>query len=123
MSPRFSLLPHPLRPTLALSARPQEDRRQLLHVLTRMVRIDNASPLQGAPGTARVGHLLQHALVVSAGVIPIISAIDQAQPVAIDLPEDGLEQRGSLGGQGSLPRLRHVAQIHCPHTFPTAVQH
>src|SRR2546427_7180076 len=65
LGPRVPLLPHPLSPMLALGSRTKDARRQLLHVLTRMGRI--------------------------AGVIPVIRYIDQAQPGAIDLAEDGLE--------------------------------
>ena len=79
---------------LALGSRPKDDLRQLLHVLTRMVIIAHPSPLQNAPGTARGWHLLQHALVIIAGVIPVIGDLDPAKPVAVDLAEDSLEQRG-----------------------------
>src|SRR5262249_9342094 len=100
---------HPLRPTLTLSAGTKDDVCQLLHVLARMVIIDNPSPLQGAPGTAWVWHLLQDAMVIIAGVIPVIGHIDQTQPITINLAENGLEQRSELGRQGPLARLRHVA--------------
>jgi hypothetical protein len=68
----------------------------------------------------RIG--VQHALVVITGVISVIGDRDQAQPVAVDLAEAGLERRGSLCHQGPLPRLRHVAQIHGPQTFPTTLE-
>src|SRR4029434_6323233 len=51
-------------------------------------------------------------------VISVIGDRDQAQSVAVDLAEDGPERRGSLCRQGSLPRLRHVVQIHGPQSFP-----
>ena len=121
--PRLQLRAHPRRPPLTLRAGTEDDVCSLLDVLAGMVRIDHPSPLQGAPGTARVGHLLQDALIIITGGLPVIGARDQAQPIAIDRAEDSLEQRGELGRQGALPRLRHVAQRHRPDTFPTAVQH
>ena len=60
--------------------------------------------------------------VIITGVISVIGDRDQAQPVAVALAEDGLEQRSSLCRQGSLPRLRHVAQIHGPQPFLTIIE-
>jgi hypothetical protein len=41
-----------------------------------MVIIDNAYPVEAAPGAAWIGHLLQHALVIIAGMIAVIGYID-----------------------------------------------
>jgi hypothetical protein len=71
----------------------------------------------------RVWHLLHHARVIIAGVIPCIGHRDPAQPLAIDLAEEGLEQRVSLSRQGALTRCTPVPQIHGPQTFPTAIAH
>jgi len=43
-----------------------------------MIEIDDPSPLQTTPGSARVGHLLEHAMIVIAGVITLVGHIDQA---------------------------------------------
>ncbi len=51
----------------------------------------------------------------------LIGHRDQAQPLAIDLPEDALKQSVSLRREGALTRLRHVAQRHGPQTLPTAI--
>src|SRR5262245_45774367 len=107
---------------LALGTRTKDDVCQLLHVLTRMIIIDYPSPLQSAPGTARVWHLLQHAMVIIAGMVPVIGDIDQAQPVTIDLAENSLEQCGELCRQGALTRFGHVAQIHGPQTLPSPIR-
>lgn len=62
-------------------------------------------------------------MVIITGVIACIGHRDQAKPFAIDPAEDILEQSVSLRRQGSLPRLRHVAQIHGPQTLPAAISH
>jgi hypothetical protein len=70
LGPRVHRLPPPLRPTLALGARTTEDRGPLRPVLTRMGRIAHPSPRQGAPGTAWVWPLRQHARGIIAGGEP-----------------------------------------------------
>jgi hypothetical protein len=102
---------------------PKHAIRQLLHVLAGLVIIDHPSPLQRAPGPARVWHRRQHALVIIAGVLAVIGHRDQPSPLALNLAADILQPRVSLRSEGALTRLRHVAQRHGPETLPTAVSH
>jgi len=102
IGPCFPLLLHPLGPMLTFGSKTKDDVRQPLHVLAHMIIIDHPYPLQVAPRTAQVWHLLEHAMEIIARVIAFIGHRDQGQPLAIDLAQDVVEQGASWRGQDLL---------------------
>ena len=65
---------------------------------------------QKAPRRARIGHLLQHVLIIIAGMIAVIGHRDQASPLAIYLAQDGVEQGVSLRRHAAVSPLQGAAQ-------------
>ena len=57
---------HLLVPTLCLGARSKDRLSELWHIAVRMIKIDDATPLQATPGAARIDHLLEAPVVIIA---------------------------------------------------------
>jgi hypothetical protein len=103
---------HLLGPILSNAPGAKNRVGQLLKVLTSMIKIDNLYPLQYPPGTARIDHLFENAVVVGTGVMAFIADIDQASAVAIDSSEGviGAPTAHTLG-QGRCGQTRFKVQM------------
>ena len=88
-----------------------------------MIKIDDPSPLQLTPGTARVHHLFENLMVIGAWVMALIADIDQTQALTIDLSQNRLEQITELIRDRSLTGFGHLPQINGPHALAPAVEH
>src|SRR5688572_8688128 len=99
---------HRLGPVLRLASRPEDRVRQLLDILTSMIKIDDPYPLELTPGTARVHHLFEVLVVIGAGVMALIADIDQTQALIINLSENCFEQITELIRDRPLTGFGHL---------------
>ena len=102
----------------ALRRRAKEYLRPLLDVQTGMRGVHKAYPRELAPRALGGGHRFQHGVVRVTWVLAVVTDLDQAETLRVDLCQDAPEQGRPVRGQRGLPCCRHLAEVHGAHRVP-----